>query len=87
MIAQILIDDILEIAETFHAAAQQLRRLGRGSIKNGHHSLLSLEAYRFGERVRTARAFPRDVCFETANQLEEYAARLETLVRPEPLQS
>ena len=87
MAAQILIDDMLEIAETFQMAAQQLRRLGRGSIKNGYHSLLAMEVYRFGERVRTAPAFPRDVCFETANQLEDFAARLEGLARPEPLQS
>jgi|HubBroStandDraft_5_1064220.scaffolds.fasta_scaffold493473_1 hypothetical protein len=87
MIAQILIDDVLEIAETFHLAAQQLRRIGRGPIKNLHHSLGSIHVYRFGERVRTTRSFPRDVCFETANRLEEYAYTLERLVRPEPLQS
>jgi len=87
MIAQILVDDVLEIAETFHQAAQQFRRLGRGSIRNGHHSLGSIHAYRFGERVRTAPSFPRDVCFETANQLEEYACTLERLVSSEPLQS
>jgi hypothetical protein len=28
-----------------------------------------------------------NVCFETANQLEDFAARLEGLARPEPLQS
>ena len=87
MTAQIMIDDVLEIAETFQIAAQQLRRLGRGALKNGPHSLASREIYRFGNKVRLAHSFPHDVCFETANKLEEFAGKLERLVRPEPFQS
>jgi hypothetical protein len=87
MTAQIMIDDVLEIAETFQIAAQQLRRLGRGALKNGPHSLASSEIYHFGTKVRLSPSFPHDVCFETANKLEEFAGKLERLVRPEPFQS
>ncbi len=82
-----LMNDMLEIADTFQTAAQQLRRLGRASIKNGADSVRALEIYRFGEKVRLAHSFPRDVCFETANKLEEFAGRLERLVNPPPFES
>ena len=82
-----MIDEVLEVAETFMAAAQQLRRLGRGSFKRGDESFGSQHIYRFQGKVRLAPSFPRDVCFETANQLEEFAATLERLMRPEPLES
>jgi hypothetical protein len=84
---ELMIDEVLEIAETFQIAARQLRRLGSGPLKNGLDRLSSREIYQFNGRVRLAHSFPHDVCFETANKLEELAAKLELLVRPEPLQS
>jgi hypothetical protein len=83
---ELMIDEVLEIAETFQTAARQLRRLGRGPLKKGLDSHSFREIYRFGDRVRIAHLFPHDVCFETANKLEELAAKLEVLVRREPLQ-
>jgi len=85
--SQGMIDEVLDIAETFQVTAKHLRRLGRGSFKRGAESFGSREIYRFEGKVRLTRSFPRDVCFETANKLEEFAAILERLMRPEPLQS
>jgi hypothetical protein len=82
-----MIEEVLEIAETFQVAAQQLRRLGRGSFKRGAESFGSRNIYRFNGKTRLARSFPHDVCFETANKLEEFAATLELLMKPAPLQS
>jgi hypothetical protein len=73
--------DMLEVAQLFDDTAYQLRRLGRGSIRNGTDSLLSLQVYKFGDKIRTARSFQRDVCFEMANRLEEYARTLELHIR------
>ncbi len=84
---QPMIDDVLEIIETLEIAAQQLRRLGRGSLKNGSESILLKEVYRFGTKIRTAPCFPRDVCFETANQVEEFAMFLKTQIAPRTLRS
>ena len=61
-VPQIMIDEVLEIAETFQIAAQQLRQLGRGPLKNGPHGPASREIYRFGNQVRLAHSFPHDVC-------------------------
>jgi hypothetical protein len=82
-----MIDDVSEMIETLEAAAQYLRRLGRGSLKNGSESILAMEGYLFDGRGKTAHSFPHDVCFETANRVEEYAARLKRLITPDPLQS
>jgi len=82
-----MIDEVLEIAETFQIAARQLRRLGRGPLENGCDSISSREIYRFNDHVRLAPSFPHDVCFETANKLEELAGKLERMVKPEPFQS
>jgi len=84
---ELMIDEVLEIAETFEIAARQLRRLGRGPLENGSDNISSREIYRFGDKIRLASSFPHDVCFETANKLEELAGKLERLVRREPLQS
>ena len=84
---QLMIDEALEIAESFQMAARQLRRLGRGPLQNGADSISSREIYRFGDKIRLAPSFPHDVCFETANKLEDFARKLEVLVRREPLQS
>jgi hypothetical protein len=80
-------DEVMEIVKVFEIAARELRRLGRGPLKTGHSSLSSREIYRFGNQIRIAYSFPHDVCFETANKLEELARKLEVLVRPEPFQS
>jgi hypothetical protein len=70
------------MAQLFNDAAYQLRRLGSGSIKNGSDSILSRHIYKFGDKIRIVDSFQRDICFETANRLEEFAATLELLVRP-----
>ena len=75
-------EDMLQMAELFTDAAHQLRRLGSGSIKNGSDSILSRHIYKFGDKIRIVDSFPRDICFETANRLEEFAATLELLVLP-----
>ncbi len=82
-----LIEEALEVAELFRTAAQQLRRLGRGPFKSGYDSLSSRHIYRFAGKIKFSPSFPHDVCFETANRLEEFAATLQILVRPEPFQS
>jgi len=80
-------DEVMKIAKLFQITAHQLRRLGRGRIEKDHRSLKVIEAYLFNNKIRTAAAFPHDQCFETANRLEEFARKLEVLVKPERLQS
>jgi hypothetical protein len=75
-------EDMLEVAQLFDEAAHQLRRLGRGAITNGSDSILSRHIYKFGDKIRIVDSFQRDICFETANRLEEYARTLELLIRP-----
>ena len=82
-----MIEEVMDIARLFAEAALELRRLGRGSFKRGAESFGSRHIYRFDGKIRLAPSFPHDVCFETANRLEEFAATLELLVRPEPFQS
>jgi hypothetical protein len=84
---QPLIEDVLEIIETFQVAARQLRRLGRGPLRNGNDFISSTEFYLYNGKIRFARTYPHDVCFETANKLEQFAASLQWSVRGEPLQS
>jgi len=79
-------DEMLEMAQSLNDAATHLRRLGRGALTNGSDSILSRHIYKFGDGTRIVDSFQRDICFETANRLEEYAHVLELLVRPrEPL--
>ena len=81
-------EEMIEMAHSLNEAASHLRRLGRGALKNenGSDSILSRHIYKFGDRTRIVDSFQRDICFETANRLEEYAHVLELLVRPrEPL--
>ena len=87
MIAQTLIDDILEMAETFHLAAPAARRLGRGSIRMVTTTFCRLKPIDSASESEQPARSRNDDRFETANQPEEYAARLETLVRREPFQS
>jgi hypothetical protein len=84
---QPLLEDVLEIIETFQVAARQLRRLGRGPLTNGTDFISSTEFYLFNGKLRFARCYPHDVCFETANKLEQFASTLEWSVRRERLPS
>ena len=86
MAAEIMVEDVLEIVEVFQVAAFELRRLGRGPLRKEYHSLNFRVLYRFEDQVRLAHAFPRDKCFEAANQLEEFAGTLERWVKAETLQ-
>ena len=86
MAAEIMIEDVLEIVEVFQVAAFELRRLGRGPLRKDYHSVNFRELYRFGDQVRLAHSFPRDVVFSIANQLEEFAGTLERWVKAETYQ-
>ena len=74
-------EDMSDVAQLFNEAAYQLRRLGRGVIQNGSHYIHSRHIYKFGDKTRIVESFPHDVCFETANRLEEYARVLELHIR------
>jgi hypothetical protein len=74
-------EDMLDVAQLFNDAAYQLRRLGRGVIQNGSHDIYSWHIYKCGDKTRIVESFPHDVCFETANRLEEYARVLELHIR------
>ena len=75
-------EDMLEVAQLFDDAARQLRRLGSGAIKNGPDLISSRHIYKFANKVRIVDSFQRDVCFEIANRLEEYADTLKLLAGP-----
>jgi hypothetical protein len=38
--------------------------------------VVTIEAYLYQDKIRTAAAFPPDRCLETANLLEEFADKL-----------
>jgi hypothetical protein len=80
-------EEVMKIAKLFQITAYQLRRLGRGPIEKDHSSLGVMEAYEFNNKIRTTAAFPRDICFETANLLEEFARKLEVVGKPRHLHS
>ena len=71
--------DLLEIACLFRAAAGQLRRLSKGSIRTKRDAIVAIEAYLYQDQMRSAPAFPPDRCQETADLLEEFADNLEAL--------
>jgi hypothetical protein len=74
-------DDLSEIACLFRAAARQLRTLSRGPIRTRRDKTLAIEAYLYKNQMRLAPAFPPDRCQETANLLEDFADKLEALMR------
>ena len=76
-------EDMLEVAQLFDDAARQLRRLGTGGIRNGSDYIFSRHIYQFGGKIRIVDSFQRDICFETANRLEEYADTLKLLATRE----
>jgi len=87
MAAEIMVEDVLEIVEVFQVAAFELRRLGRGPLRKDFHSVNFKNVYRFDDQVRLVHSFPHDVCFETANKLEEFAGTLERWVKAEICES
>jgi len=72
-------DDVCQIAWLFRAAAGQLRRLSMGPIRTKRDTIVAIEAYLYKDQMRSAPAFPPDHCQETANLLEEFAAKLEAI--------
>jgi hypothetical protein len=74
-------DDLLYVAWLFRAAASQLQRLSRGSIRTKRDTIVAMETYVYQDQVKSAPAFPPDRCQETANLLEEFADKLEALRR------
>jgi len=74
-------DDLLYVACLFRAAGGQLRRLSRGPIRTKRDTMVAIEAYVYQDRMKSAPAFPPDRCRETANLLEEFADKLEALLR------
>jgi hypothetical protein len=74
-------DDLSEIARSFRAAAAQLRRLSQGPIRTRRDKTVAIEAYLYKNQIRLASAFPPDRCKETASLLEEFADKLEVLIR------
>jgi hypothetical protein len=75
-------NELLKLATLFSITATQLRRLAVGPLQQDGDAVLALRAYLDQGRLRTAEAFPRDRCLETANLLEEFAATLQALARP-----
>jgi hypothetical protein len=73
--------DLCQIAWLFRAAASQLRRLSRGPIRIRRDRTVAIEAYLYKNQMRLAPAFPPDRCQETANLLEDFADKLEALIR------
>jgi hypothetical protein len=74
-------DGLLEIACLFRAAADQLRRLSKGPIRTKRDTIVAMEAYLYEDQMKSEPAFPPDQCQETANLLEEFAHKLEALMR------
>jgi hypothetical protein len=72
-------DDLREIAGLFRVTADQLRRLSMGPIRTNRDIIVAIEAYPYKDQMRSAPAFPPDHCQETANLLEEFAAKLEAI--------
>jgi hypothetical protein len=74
-------DDLLEIARLFRAAAGQLRRLSKGQIRTKRDTIAAMEAYLYKDQMKSEPAFPPDQCQETANLLDEFADKIEALMR------
>jgi hypothetical protein len=72
-------DDLRQIACLFRATAAQLRRLSKIAIRTKSDTIVAIEGYLHEGQIRTAPAFPPDQCKETANLLEEFAAKLEAI--------
>jgi hypothetical protein len=75
-----MVADLSEIASLFRAAAGQLRSLSNGPIRTERDTTVAIEAYLYKNQMRLAPAFPPDRCQETANLLEEFAAKLDALI-------
>ena len=71
--------DLLDIASMFRATATRLRELGGSPMRTEHDTIVAIEAYLHKGQIRSAPAFPPDQCKETANLLEEFAAKLEAI--------
>ena len=76
-----IVDDLLEIACLFRAAAGQLRRLSKGPIRTKRDTIVAIEACLFKDQMKSEPAFPHDQCQETANLFKEFADKLEALMR------
>jgi hypothetical protein len=50
--------------------------LAKDPIRTERTTTFVIEAYLYAEEIRTADAFPPDLCLETANLLEEFADKL-----------
>jgi hypothetical protein len=74
-----MVVDLLDIASLFRATATRLRRLGGSPMRTKQDTIVAIEAYLHRGQIRSAPAFPPDQCKETANLLEEFAAKLEAI--------
>ena len=74
-------EELLKIATLFRVTAAQLRRLAKGPIRTEHDTIVAVEAYLYKDQIKSEPAFPPDQCQETANLLEEFADKLEALIR------
>ena len=77
----VMAEELLAIATLFRVTAAQLRRLAKGPIRTEHDTIVAVEAYLYRDQTKLERAFPPDQCQETANLLEEFADKLEALIR------
>ena len=61
--------------------AADSRGLAKGPIQTEHDTIVAVEAYLYKGQMKSEPAFPPDQCQETANLLEEFADKLEALIR------
>ena len=73
--------ELESVVQLFDDTAFQVRKLARESISYGNDYIYPLKLYRVQGKSKLLSAFPRDVCFEIANQLEEFARLLEWFAR------
>jgi hypothetical protein len=74
-----MVGNLVDIASLFRATATRLRELGGSPMRTKQDTIIAIEGYLHEGQIRTAPAFPPDQCKETANLLEEFAAKLEAI--------
>ena len=77
----VMAEQLLVTATLFRVTAAELRGLAKGPIQTEHDTIVAVEAYLYKDQMKSEPAFPPDQCQETANLLEEFADKLEDLIR------
>ena len=77
----VMAEQLLVTATLFRVTAVELRGLAKGPIQTEHDTIVAVEAYLYKGQMKSEPAFPPDQCQETANLLEEFADKLEALIR------